>query len=487
MHRYESQVLGALRKTGSMGLAELEAASGLGKDGALWALENLKGKGMVNVKYLQKDAIALSEEGKSYARDGLPEERLVERLEKKEMKAADLSTEDERIGLQWAKKLGLASIENGIVRITERGTVAAERGLPEGRILKGIIDGSYEFGNRDEVSDLLKRKIVELSTQRSIELISITDEGRKADIVEGNEIDALDRNLIAGGDWKERGFKRYDVKVGVERKAPAMRHPVKRLIEEIRDAYLSMGFREISGPAVESSFWVFDALFVPQDHPARDAQDTFYISNLENEVFDGVKYVNTVKKAHQKGWRAKWSRDAAGQMLLRTHTTSVSARHMYAIIDELRKDPDKYELPVKLFSIGRVFRNEAVDYRHLADFYQHDGMIIGKDLTFSNLFDTLRNLYKAIGVEIKFKPSYFPFVEPGVEFMAYSDKTKEWIELGGAGMMREEITGIKRGKLSVLAWGPGIERILLIRDPRIGNIPELYNSSLGWLRERRGV
>jgi len=487
LHRYESLVLKALREKENMHFEELETASGLGRDETMWALESLKTKDMVNVKYSQRESLALSDEGKAYAEHGLPEERLLEELKKREIKASDLNTQVERIALQWAKKRGLVSIENGRVRMTESGVRAAGEGLVEGRILKGILDRSYEFRNKDEVADLMKRGLVELSTQRLIEIISITDAGRKSEISESNEIDALDRNMIASGIWKEREFKRYDVNVGVERQAPAMRHPVKKLIEEIRDAYLSMGFREISGPAVESSFWVFDALFVPQDHPARDAQDTFYISNLENEAFNGVKYVNTVKKAHQKGWRAKWSRDAAGQMLLRTHTTSVSARHMYAIIDELRKDSDKYELPVKLFSIGRVFRNEAVDYRHLADFYQHDGMIIGKDLTFSNLFDTLRNLYKAIGVEIKFKPSYFPFVEPGVEFMAYSDKTKEWMELGGAGMMREEITGLKRSRLSVLAWGPGIERILLIRDPRIGNIPELYNSSLGWLRERRGV
>ncbi len=128
-----------------------------------------------------------------------------------------------------------------------------------------------------------------------------------------------------------------------------------------------------------------------------------------------------------------------------------------------------------------------MDYRHLADFYQHDGVIIGKDLTLSNLFDELTKIYAFIGIKIKFKPSYFPFVEPGVEYMAYHEERGEWIEIGGAGMFREEITGVKRNKLSVLAWGPGIDRTLLIKDSSISNISELYNNGIGWLRKRREI
>ncbi|MCL4365265.1 MAG: phenylalanine--tRNA ligase subunit alpha [Candidatus Marsarchaeota archaeon] len=477
----------ALVKKPSMSLEELESASGLGRAEAMWALENLKARGLVEVTYSQRDRLTLSGEGREYAEKGLPEERLLRRLAEEEVRAAALNSESEKIGLQWAKRLGLVTIEGGMVRITESGVKAASAGVADGRTLRSISAGSYKPGAGDDVANLVKRGLVESKTQRHIDGIIITDAGRAEDTSGNDEIDAVDRNTITNGTWKERGFKRYDVSVDIERQAPAMRHPVKRLIEKMRDTYISMGFKEISGPAVESSFWVFDALFVPQDHPARDAQDTFYISNLENELFGGLSYVKTVRKAHQKGWNATWSEEVAGQRLLRTHTTSVSARHMYRIIDDIKKNPNKYELPVKLFSIGRVFRNEAVDYRHLADFYQHDGIIIGKDLTLSNLFDTLRRIYRSIGIDIKFKPSYFPFVEPGVEFMSYSDKTKEWIEMGGAGMIREEITGVKRNRLTVLAWGPGMERILLIRDPSISGISELYNNGLGWLRDRRGV
>ena len=95
------------------------------------------------------------------------------------------------------------------------------------------------------------------------------------------------------------------------------------------------------------------------------------------------------------------------------------------------------------------------------------------------------SVYKPLGLELKFKPAYFPFVEPGVEFYAYSEKTDELIEMGGAGIIRREITGVPRKNITVLAWGSGLERILLLRDPSIKGVTELYNSGVGWLRSRR--
>ena len=114
--------------------------------------------------------------------------------------------------------------------------------------------------------------------------------------------------------------------------------------------------------------------------------------------------------------------------------------------------------------------------------YQTDGIVIGVNLTLANLFDVLKRIYSSIGVEIKFKPSYFPFVEPGVEVdILYNG---EWLELGGAGIIRKEITDIVSKKITVLAWGLGVERALLARDKSINSITELFNSSLGWLRRK---
>ncbi len=491
VHKYELSVLDLLKEHRRMNLDELVSKLHLGKDKVMWALENLKEKGFITILHEERGKIRINREGIEYVRDGLPEEQLLRALENKKIYVSSLD-EKGKIGFLWGKRLGLIEIAGGTLKPTARGREAAKNGVPMGELLREISknpdDHELIEQNLEALSELSKRKLVDLDRHTEIKEIEITKTGAEA-VHEGtaDPIDQIDRGVIASGSWDARGFKRYDINVKVGRQIPAMKHPLKRLIDQLKDAYVSMGYQEISGPAVESSFWVFDSLFVPQDHPARDAQDTFYISNLENADFKNVPHVKTVKKAHQKGWHAKWREDVAGQMLLRTHTTSVSSRYLYSIVNDLKKNPDSYMLPIKLFSIGRVFRNESVDYRHLGDFYQHDGIIIGKNLTLSNLFDELTKIYKFLGVKIKFKPSYFPFVEPGVEFMAYYEKNKEWIELGGAGMLREEITGVKRSKLSVLAWGPGIDRTLLIKDQSISNISELYNNDIGWLRSRQEV
>ncbi|VVB76761.1 Phenylalanine--tRNA ligase alpha subunit [uncultured archaeon] len=180
-------------------------------------------------------------------------------------------------------------------------------------------------------------------------------------------------------------------------------------------------------------------------------------------------------------WHANWSEEFAMQAVPRTQTTSVTGRHVHQILSNIEKGLGSYELPIKLFTIGRTFRNENIDYKHLADFYQSDGIIIGNGLTMANLFDTLIKLYAGIGLKIRFKPSYYPFVEPGVTVEI--QRGNEWLESAGAGILRREITGIARKKITVLAWGLGVERLLLVKDKNIGNIADLYGASAGWMRK----
>jgi phenylalanyl-tRNA synthetase alpha chain len=492
VHKYESLVLKALGEKDGIDLDELISISKMGKDEALWALENLKSKGMVNIEYGDQEIVSLSEEAKLYVKDGLPEEQLIRRLQSHEIEAADLIDETSRIGMQWAKRQGFIEISGGTLKLTDAGRKAAEHGVGESHLLKILATDSYDSKllsqQKENLLNLVRRKLVQIERVKSIKSISVTKEGQVAPRYSDSDlIDKVDRTIIASETWKSRAFKKYDVNVPVERSIPAIRSPVKRMIDQMKDAYVSMGFQEISGPAVESAFWNFDSLFEPQDHPARDMQDTFYVSNPESADITDVPHVKRVKKAHEKSWHTKWSEDVARQMVLRTQTTSVSSRYVYDIMNAMAQSDADYNLPIKLFSAGRVFRNEAIDYRHLADFYQIDGLIIGKDLTMSNLFDTLKRIYAAIDIEIRFKPSYFPFVEPGAEFQAKMKDRDEWIELGGSGILREEITGVKRNKYSALAWGAGIERILLVKDPSLSSISELYNNGLGWLRKRRLV
>ncbi len=355
MHKYESAVLKALGEKNNIDLAELVSLSGIGKDEVMWALENLKSKGLVNVEYADQELIELSDEAKTYVKDGLPEEQLIKRLLNREIRASDLIEEAERIGLQWAKTQGFIQISNGELKLTELGRITAERGVSEGKLLVILSTNSYDPKLLDEqrthLLNLVKRKLVTIERGKSIQKISITKQGIAAPkYTDSGIIDQVDRSIISAETWKKMEFKKYDITVPVERRVPAIRSPVKRLIEQIKDAYVSMGFQEVSGPAVESAFWSFDSLFVPQDHPAREMQDTFYVSNPDTADIASVPYAKRVKKAHEKSWHSKWSEEIASQMVLRPQTTSVSARYVYEMMNAMVESDAEYDLPIKLFS-----------------------------------------------------------------------------------------------------------------------------------------
>jgi phenylalanyl-tRNA synthetase alpha chain len=489
LHRYEKSVLDALKEGKELDLGDLMARAGLGKDETLWALENLAANGYVSLEREESAEALLTNEGKEYAMSSLPESKLLAKLREGTVAIKNLSAQ-ERLGFQWAKQKGFVSIREGSILLDEKGVTASERGLSEEKVLKELGKNPSAYGklakaNRKEVAELVKRGLIEVRKKNVVAGISITKKGTAAEGEPDDDgIGGLTKSMIAGGAWKGKKFKRYDVDVPVEKAIAARKHPLAQNIDDIRRSYISNGFVEVSGPVIDSAFWVFDALFQPQDHPARDAQDTFYLEGIEEQEVKNRDFVSRVRRAHTEGWNYKWDIETAMEPVLRTHMTSVSAHYIYNILSEAEKH-DK-EFPIKLFSVGRVFRNENIDYRHLADFYHTDGIIIGRDLTFANLFDTLIKLYSWLGAEIKFKPAYFPFVEPGVEVYAFSKSLNEWIEFGGAGMMRTEITGVKRSSLNVLAWGVAVERLMQIRkNGDVKSITELYNNGLGWLRNRK--
>src|SRR5262249_31414663 len=135
-------------------------------------------------------------------------------------------------------------------------------------------------------------------------------------------------------------------------------HPLTKLTMRIKSIMSELGFQEMEGELIESSFWNFDALFQPQDHPARELADTFYLDKQMPLPTD-KGLVSRVKRSHEDGWKYGWEPKEATKAVLRTHTTCLSARYLAAIKD---KKPRKY------FAVGRVFRNEATDYKHLAEF-----------------------------------------------------------------------------------------------------------------------
>ena len=492
VHRYELAVLTSLKEHRSLSLDELLYYTKLKKDEALWAVDNLYSRGAVEVERRDLESIEITDEGKAYAKTKMPEESLLSVLKRSRLSAASLNKKEEQIGFQWAKKKGLVAIRDGILYLTPAGEAATSSGIEEGNVLRELYAKPERYArlaqsNKEAFANLVKRGLVVIHRKSQIESIQITEKGLSEleNKPATEQIDALSKAMIASGSWRGRDFKPYDVQLEVPKEQIAMRHPLRQTINKIRQTYLSMGFKEVYGPIIEPAFWVFDSLFMPQDHPAREMQDAFYLSQPKSIRVKRDETFERIRDAHLEYWGGEWQPEIAEQAMLRTHTTNVSARKVSEFVKAMGKETE--ELPIKLFSVGRVFRNENIDYKHLTDFYQTDGIVIGNNLTLANLFDILIDLYGAMGIKVKFKPAYFPFVEPGAEVYAYSEKTKEWIEVGGSGILRREVTGVPRKSLSVLAWGPGVERMLLLRDPETKSITELYNSDIGWLRRRRMV
>ena len=318
--------------------------------------------------------------------------------------------------------------------------------------------------------------------EKIVEYVFPTDKAQETlkKISEGPIITKLTREMIVNKTWDKYVFKEYDLNERFFSIYPGKLHPMRRLIREIKEVFLSMGFEEATGPLIEVAFRNFDMLFQPQDHPARDMQDTFYLKKPE---YGDIEYPNEiierVKTTHENGWRTgssgwreKWKLEEARKLVLRTHTTSVSVAKMYEI----------GEKPTKIFSIGRVFRNETIDYKHLAEFMQIDGIIINKNANLRELMGVIREFYSKLGFKnIRFWPSYFPYTEPSIQPSIYVEKWGKWLELGGAGVFRPEVTIPLGVRWPVLAWGLGIERLLMIKYD-IDDIRMIYLNDLEWLR-----
>jgi phenylalanyl-tRNA synthetase alpha chain len=249
------------------------------------------------------------------------------------------------------------------------------------------------------------------------------------------------------------------------------------LIEKIRLIFLEMGFTEISGDYIESCFWNMDALFIPQDHPARELQDTFYLAEPKTMPVDDEVLMEKIKAIHENGgetgssgWGYTWSRDEAERALLRTHTTVNTIRY-------LSEHP---EPPQKVFSIGRVFRKETLDSTHLPEFHQIEGIVLEEKASFRMLIGVLKEFYRMMGFEeIRIRPSYYPYTEPSMD-VEVKFKGK-WLELGGSGIFRPEVTEPFGVKFPVIAWGLGLERLAML-TLGLDDIRMLYISDIEWLR-----
>jgi phenylalanyl-tRNA synthetase alpha chain len=443
---------------------------------------------------------ALKEAGREILAGGLPERRVLAALLEHggsgtmaELPAwSGLSAKEvgqSLKGLQargWAEKRGAALVAR------EEARSAAERVEPDEAALR-LLDEPGRL-TEDELAatgcdvgrarELLgaRSPLVEFR-EKVHRWVSLTPEGtalRRAGVSSTPEATLVTPELLASGQWREVRFKPYDVELATEPRHPGKRHPMQRVITRVRRVFLEMGFEEWRSPWVESSFWDFDALFQPQDHPAREMQDTFYVSSpARTPLPEDRTLVERVRRTHETGgttgslgWQYRWNPQTAERNILRTHNTATTIRALAA-------NPKG---PRKVFATGRVFRREAIDYKHLPIFYQVDGIIIDAQASFSSLLGTLGAFYERMGFsKLDFRPSFFPYTEPSVEVYIWFEPKKDWVEMGGAGVFRVEVTEPLGCTEPVLAWGLGLDRLaMLIND--MTDLRDLYLADLEWLK-----
>lgn len=287
----------------------------------------------------------------------------------------------------------------------------------------------------------------------------------------------LTSDMLASGAWKNLKFKEYNFDARGAVPAAGYLHPLLKVRSEVAEIFTQMGFVEMpTNNYVDASFWNFDALYQPQMHPARDAQDTFFLSDPERCFKFPMAYLERVKDAHEIGgnssigYRYKWKIEDAQKNILRTHTTGVSARMLYKLANQ-----EGGFKPVKYYSIDKVFRNETLDATHLAEFHQVEGVVAGVDISLGGLKGIIGEFFHKMGLtDIQFKPAYNPYTEPSMEIFAYHKGLGKLIEIGNSGMFRREMLDAMHipSNVNVYGYGLSLERPTMIKYG-IANIREL--------------
>ena len=463
--------------------------------------EALAEKDLIRVEKTVDEVYTLTEEGTQYAEEGLPERRILEIVGGEGAPISEITDPGLKIGIGWLRKKGWAKVVDGVIKPTGEAPRSSDEEVLDILYREGEKKGSEL--DEEGYSLLQKRDLVTTRTEKSYlfktartSIIALV----AADAGEGTEkstvisditprwdqesfITQITSDMIKSGEWEgahvtyggARGMvKPYDVTLAAERTYLGKVHPYQRLIRKMREIMLEMGFTEIRGEIIQSSFWNFDALFQPQDHPAREMQDTFYLDS-KAEIPDYAK----VKDMHESGgdvgsagWGGSWDPEVARREVLRTHTTAITIKYL----------ADHPSPPVKAFSIDRAYRREAIDPTHTPEFEQLEGVIMDEGVTFRNLLGVLEQFYAKMGFEeVRFRPAYFPYTEPSVEPEVYIEGLG-WVELGGAGVFRREVTAPFGIDHPVLAWGLGVSRVAML-TLGLKDLRELYQSDIGWLRE----
>lgn len=451
------------------------------------ALSWLQDKNIIQIFEDIKEIINLDVNGLEYVKDSLPERRMLNSLQSPltldEIKdRACLSDEELRISIGLLKKRDAIEIKDKVF-LKENGKRLLKIEFPEERLLKKLPLNINELNNEERfvLTELRKRKNIVKLDQLKTKSITVTKFGEeilKHDIKD-NMIESLTVEMLKNNSWKNKEFRHYNIKSVSPKIYGGRLHPLTLVMNNVKRIFLNLGFKEMKSQWVDTSFWCMDSMWIPQDHPSREVQDTFYLpykGSIPEKLSKKVAEVHEHGgKTGSKGYKYKWNPEIAKQLILRTHTTATTYRYFHN---------KNIQYPAKYFSIGRVFRNEAIDQTHLPEFYQVEGFVMDENLTLRDLMGYIKEFYGKMGIhKIRFKPTYNPYTEPSMEASGYSEELGKWVELINSGIFRPESLEPYGIKVPVIAWGFGLERLamMIYKQKDIRNLFG-HNSDLNWLR-----
>jgi phenylalanyl-tRNA synthetase alpha chain len=505
LHPLENKVLLCFDQGDTLSASDIMKSSGLDDSRLDMASGWLQTKGLLEVRDESITSfVSLTETGKEYLEKGTPEMRIINALrEGKRFTVKDVIQSWGMDPTEVSSATGSLKA-NGIIRIVQGGVLElnADSDVSKysyvGKVIADVAAGplltlsGIPAEERDVIqANFHKRgkgkgifRITEKKnrsyrlTPSGIQLLQLLKE--RGAVAE--EVSVLTPEMLKQGTWKDKKFRAYNIALNPPRQGIGRKHPYKEFLDFVKYKFIGMGFEEMRGPLVESEFWDMDALFMPQFHPARNIHDVYFVKEPTACREIEQPFARRVAAAHKDGgktgstgWRYQFDLERAKRLILRSQGTAVSAR-------TLASGP---KIPGKYFSIARCFRYDAVDATHAPDFYQVEGIVLGEDINFTALLGLLKLFGREIARagEFQFRPAYFPFTEPSVELHVKHPELG-WMELGGAGIFRPEVTKPLGVDVPVIAWGLGLDRMAMVALG-IQDIRDLFSRDLDFIRTKK--
>ncbi len=495
LHNLEIKVLFALKEMGNLSTEDiLVKSTNLDQSKVHRAIEWLKEKKILEVTEEIKEKFKLTEKGKICLKKGMPEKRFLKALKNQPLdfsqirKKADLDKDEFNAAIGFLKKEHLIDIEDKKIKITKDGIERLKFPSKIEEILPIMQEWQFmeeiPIHLKEPIPFLMDRNLIE-SEESYIRKIKLTEKGEEIlpKIKLKDDIDLLTPEIILNNKWKNKNFRKYNINAPSSLINIGKKQPYLKFVDDLKKKLTALGFEEMKSDMAELSFFNNELLFMPQDHPARDIHDIYFLKDKKGDLKKYKELLEKTKKVHENGWETgsegwgyQFNKEKSKEVLLRSHTTATSVKKM------LSKD---LKIPGKYFTVDRVFRPDVIDWKHLTEFDQIDGIILGNEMTFRELLGILKMFAIEIGgvEKIKFAPGYFPFTEPSVELHVYM-KGKGWVEIGGAGIFRPEVTLPLGIEVPVIAWGLGILRLFMTKY-NIKDMRDVFSNDLKWLREFR--